>query len=194
MKQMAAVSMLLLMTISLTGCSSSPVNKTVNPTSLTVSKTPASVEPGNPGPKELPKSSTEEAAKRAKRLAQLKPHFVFTMDEFNHTQTIRHKAFSRFMNGNGTTIEGEIYDGRLSVESQYVADHWIFHKSFTVKIGDRQESATGKDQEEVVEGVCEKVTPTFSESESIYKDYTLRTAHQKAIAETVEYFDLTKEN
>lgn len=202
----AVVSTLLLMTACMIGCSSLPTNQTPTPTTSTV------VESGKSGNIAQPSVSPEEVAKRKKRLAELKPHFVFTTDEFNHALTVRHKAFSKYMNGNGTTIEAEIYDGNISVESQYVADHWIFHKTFTVKIGDNEQSGDGRTQQEVIEGVCETVSPTFAESESLarfiasagnrpvrvrldgkfYKDYTLRPAHQKAIAETVEYYDLTK--
>jgi hypothetical protein len=157
--------------------------------------------------------SPAEEAKRKKRLAELKPHFVFITDEFNHRKTVRHRAFSKFMNGNGTTIEAEIQEGNVFVESQYVADDWIFHEAFTVKIGDSEESAEGRGQREVIDGVCETVSPNSNSSERVAmfiasagtqpvrvrlhgkfdKDYTLRPAHQKAIAETVEYYDLTKD-
>jgi len=151
-----------------------------------------------------------ELARRKKRLAELKPHFVFSTDEFNHTLTIRHKAFSKFMNGNGTTIEAEINDGKLSLESQFVSSEWIFHKSFVVKVRDAQVTADGYSREEVMNGVVETVTAPSDQSVSVarliastgsdpvrvrlegkfYKDYTLRPIHQRAIAETLEYFDL----
>ena len=150
-------------------------------------------------------------AKRNKRLAALKPHFVITTDEFDKKITIRHRAFSKYMNGNGTSIEAEIYDNSLVLASEYVAEEWIFHDSFTVKVGEDQLSATGPRKEEVINGgvvemvalgplrsgpIAELIASAGSSPVRVrldgkyYKDYTLRPAHQKAIAETVEYYHL----
>jgi hypothetical protein len=192
------------------GCTSQNSTDSTHPTASTSSSSTST--------SDVPTKATQSLvtpgalAEYKKRLAQLKPHFVTTVDEFNNTTTIRHKAFSKYMNGNGTTIEAEIFDRKLSVESQYVADDWIFHKSFTVKIGNEMRGASGRTREEVVQGVCEIVAPDSTDSEQIarfiasagnipvrvrldgkfYKDYTLKSVHQKAIAETVEYYDLLK--
>jgi hypothetical protein len=156
------------------------------------------------------KAAVEAQQKRAAHLAELKKHFTATIDEFDKTTTFRHKAFSKYMNGNGTTIEAEIVDNRIFVQSQYVSDRWIFHDDFVVKLGNEQVTASGRTQHEVVSGVVETVSPNTRESQAVaeliarakntpvrirlegkfYKDYTLRPIHQKAIAETVELWHL----
>lgn len=156
------------------------------------------------------KADVEAQRKKAAHLVELKKHFTVTIDEFDKTTTFRHKAFSKYMNGNGTTIEAEIVDNHIFVQSQYVSDHWIFHDDFVVKLGNEQVTASGRAQHEVVSGVTETVSPNTSESQAVaeliaragnapvrirlegkfYKDYTLRPIHQKAIAETVELWHL----
>jgi len=183
-------------------CSSAPVSQ--NPE-----------RPATPGPTVQPamtpsKADLETEQKRTARLAELKRHFNVTVDEFDKGTTFRHKAFSKYMNGNGTTIEAEIIDNRLFVQSQYVSDQWIFHEDFIVKVGSEQVTAAGKTQHEVVSGVVETVSPNAGESQAVaeliaragkrpvrvrlegkfYKDYTLRPVHQTAIAETVELWHL----
>lgn len=159
------------------------------------------------------KTDVEAQRKRAARLAELKKHFNIKIDEFDKSTTYRHKAFSHYMNGNGTTLEADIVDNQLFVQSQYVADQWIFHDDFVVKVGNEQITAGGRTQHEVVSGVVETVSPNSSESQAVaefiakagttpvrvrlegkfYKDYTLRPVHQKAIAETVELWHLMEQ-
>lgn len=185
-------------------CSSAPISQSAQ-------------RPGAPNPEVKPTAAPSEAdvqaqQKRAARLGELKKHFNITVDEFDKSTTFRHKAFSKYMNGNGTTIEAEITDNRLFVQSQYVADQWIFHDDFVVKVGNEQITAGGRTQHEVVSGVVETVSPNANESQAVgeliagagntpvrirlegkfYKDYTLRPIHQKAIAETVELWHLIR--
>ena len=156
------------------------------------------------------KADVEAQRKRAAHLAELKKHFNIKIDEFDKSTTYRHKVFSHYMNGNGTTIEADIVDNQIFVQSQYGADQWIFHDDFVVKIGNEQVTASGRTQHEVVSGVVETVSPNSDESQAVaefiakagttpvrirlegkfYRDYTLRPIHQKAIAETVELWHL----
>jgi hypothetical protein len=171
--------------------------------------------PGTPNPQANPvatpsKADVEAKQKRAARLGELKKHFNVTVDEFDKSTTFRHKTFSKYMNGNGTTIEVEIVDNRIFAQSQYVSDQWIFHEDFVLKVGNQQMTASGRTQHEVVSGIVETVSPNASQSQAVaefiaragntpvrvrlegkfYKDYTLRPIHQKAITETVELWHL----
>jgi len=177
------------------------------------STSPSSVPDAKPSPAAAPADPANEQ-KRQNRIAELKRHFTSTVDEFDKSVTIRHKAFSKYMNGNGTTIEAEIVGDHIFVESQYVAQEWIFHERFIVKVGNDQITGSGKSRHEVVSGVVEVVSLNAGESTPVaefiahagnkpvrvrlegkfYKDYTLRPIHQKAIAETVEYWHLTTNN
>lgn len=158
-----------------------------------------------------------------KRLAQLKTHFVITKDEFNGVVTYRHRAFSKYMNGNGTTIKAEIRekDGHNGIfaESQFVSDDWIFHTSYELRAdGVIPVASLGETQREVINGggICEVVRSTPEVSVIIaaaikaaadhhkpvrvrlegkfYKDYTLRPVYEKAIAETYELYSLIASN
>lgn len=145
-----------------------------------------------------------------KRLAQLAPHFNVKTDEFDKTVRVLHKSYRPFMNGNGTTLVAEIDNHTFNLCSQYVASDWIFHDEVIVKAGTNVVSASGRRRDEVVDGVVEELclkpgdslaiarliqgagaTPVRIRLTGKYnKDYTLKPASQKAIAETVEYFDL----
>jgi hypothetical protein len=149
-------------------------------------------------------------AKQQEQLNALKSHFVVTKDEFNDTVTLRHRVFSKYMNGNGTTIAAKIVNHQLFLQSQFVSDDWIFHEEVTVKVGSSQLTAGGRTQHEVVSGIVETVSFDPADSVAIgnliassgsepvrvrllgkfYKDYTLRPTHQKAIQETVQYLTL----
>jgi hypothetical protein len=182
-------------------CNSAPVSQnTERPETSKPAATPSKVD-------------LQAQQKRAARLSELKKHFTSTVDEFDKSTTFRHKAFSKYMNGNGTTIEAEIVDNRILVQSQFVSDNWIFHEDFVVKVGNEQITASGRTQHEVVSGVVETVSPNEDESKAVaeliagagnqpvrvrlegkfYKDYTLRPVHQKAIAETVELWHLLEQ-
>jgi hypothetical protein len=186
-------------------CNSAPISQ--NP------EGPATASPEVKSAATPSKADLEAQQKRAARLVELKTRFNIKIDEFDKLTTFRHKAFSHYMNGNGTTIEAEIVDNRIFVQSQYVSDQWIFHEDFIVKVGTEQVTAAGKTQQEVVSGVVETVSPNASESQTVaeliaragttpvrgrledklYKDYTLRPIHQKAIAETVELWHLPRQ-
>lgn len=160
-------------------------------------------------------------AARQKRLAQLRRNFLVTKDEFDKDTKYLHRAFSKYMNGNGTTLVAEVLvtntmadDPILFVESEYVGQDWIFGSSFTVKVGDNQVyTYTGESRREVMDGggVCElaisnNAAKTVAVADLIaraanqpvrvrlsgehIKDFTLRPAHQKAIAETLELWRL----
>jgi hypothetical protein len=164
------------------------------------------------------KRSAEFAAEKA-RIKQLEKHFVITTDEFDGIKTYRHRVFSKFMNGNGTTIEAEIHENgnarRIFVESEYVSNDWIFHDSIQVQAkGIVPVASSGKTQHEVINGggVCEVTRPSVEQSILIAnaikaasdshqpvrvrlsgrfdKDFTLRAAHEQAIAETYELYSL----
>lgn len=145
-------------------------------------------------------------------IKKLTPHFTHEIDEFNKFNKYRHKSFTKFMNSDGTTIKASIVDNDLYGYSTYVSDDWIFHSSFIVKAGEATIEASGKEQHEVISGVCETVTPSQGEIERVLrfiaahpkdairirligkfrKDYTLRSAHQVAILETVRLADAMK--
>jgi len=183
--------------LAIVSCNSTPSSQTGRPV------TPSS----QAGPSATPsKAYLEAQQKRAARLAEFKKHFNVTVDEFDKSTTFRHKAFSKYINGNGTTLVAEIIDNQIYVQSQYVSDQWIFHEDFIVKVGNAEVTAAGKTQHEVVSGVVETVSPNSHESQAVaeliaragktpvrvrlegkfYKDYTLRPLHQQAIADTVE--------
>jgi hypothetical protein len=180
------------------GCNSKPADQT------TVNvPTPTAMESGSAS---VPKSDSGDP----KRLAQLTPHFNIKADEFNHTVRAMHKAFRPTMNGNGTTLVAEVDNRTFNLCSQYVASDWIFHEKVTLKVGDEVLTASGPRKDEVRDGVIEEVCLDPEDGISFarlirsagdkpvrvrlegkyYKDYTLRSTSQKAIAETIEYYDL----
>jgi len=183
-------------------------------------------------PSTPPALDVAQEERRRKRLAELKSHFIEAKDEFSSATVIRHRAFNRYVNYNGTTLFVEIVRidvppgiaantarikavKALKMISVYVSEHdWIFQESFTVKVGDLQLTAKGKTDREVIfgGGLYETVTASLEDSKAIaglimlaqnhpmvrvrlmgtsyQKDYTLRLAHQMAIAETAEYYEL----
>jgi hypothetical protein len=162
-----------------------------------------------------PLGSIDENA-RQERLRNLVTKFVVTKDEFNGSTRYRHKLFSKYYNMNGTTLRADIVmlvpnDPTFYIDSAYVGDGWIFQRSFTVKVGDQ--ILTGFDdrpKREVNSGEVDELISTFDAhavliAEAIakaeqpvrvrlegehYYDYTLREAHRKAIADTLELWKL----
>jgi hypothetical protein len=153
------------------------------------------------------------------RVTKLKKDFVITTDEFNGIKTYRHRAFSKYMNGNGTTIEAEIREKDdhkgIYTESRFVSDDWIFHESYEVKAqGILPMASRGETQREVLSsgGICEVLSSTSGSSllmaaaikaaqdkhkpvrvrleGKFYHDYTLPAASERAIAETYELYSL----
>lgn len=157
-------------------------------------------------------AKANKAAKKA-LIERMKPLFVREKDKFDGVITWRYKAYSRYFNTNGRGIVAKIVDNHLECYSAYVADDWIFHTSFTVKIGGEQKTFSGKVQHEVVSGIAECVNLDGSDSEELakfiadsnpkepvlmrflgkyYKDITLSQSHRKAITDTWRFFNAMK--
>jgi hypothetical protein len=159
---------------------------------------------------DLQKQQEIEVAKTT--FKKLKAFFTYEKDEFNNSIRYRHRSYSKYNNGSGTTIRAWIWNNELSCTSVYVADDWIFHESFLVKIGDKTIEASGRTKHEVVSGVIENVYPNQATEDEIllfiaanpkadvrvrlsgkyYKDYTLRKVHHEAICQTVELWNALK--
>lgn len=149
---------------------------------------------------------------RQERLKALSTKFSVAKDEFNKRVTYRHKAYSRYYNGNGTILRASIVGTTFYLDSAYVGDDWIFQKSFTVKVGDKQMTASDDSpKHDVDSGVVDELIGTFDARAVVmadlianangqpvrvrlagqrYKDYTLREVYRKAIAETLELWKL----
>lgn len=185
---------------------------------------PTESEP-SPDPKpaaSTPAKSPEQIRAEKTRLAKLQKDFVITTDEFTGIKTYRHKAFSRYMDGNGTTLEAQIEakgtSKTLYVESQFVSDDWIFHDAYELKTKKTQPVIfTGTTRREVLNGgICELVSSTAESSVGIALliaaadashepirvrldgkftyDYTLKPAFERASAETFELYSLMDSN
>jgi hypothetical protein len=158
------------------------------------------------------KIKLEQEAKKV-TFEKLKSKFVQEKDKFDNDITWRHRSYTKFFNTNGRGIVAEIINNRLKCYSAYVSDDWLFHTSFTLKIGDKQKSFSGKEQHEVVSGIAECVNLNSDDSQELaqfiaesdpkqpvlmrfmgkwYKDITLSQSHRKAITETWQFFDSMK--
>lgn len=149
---------------------------------------------------------------RQERLNALLTKFSVVKDEFHKRVTYRHKAFSRYYNANGTTLRAQIVGTTFYLDSAYVGDDWIFEKSFTVKVGDKQMTASDDSpKHDVDDGVVDELIGTYDARAVVmaelianangqrvrvriagehYKDYTLPERYRKAIAETLELWKL----
>lgn len=149
---------------------------------------------------------------RQERLNAMLSNFRITQDEFSKRVTYRHKAFSPYYNGNGTTLRASVVGTTFYLESAYVGDGWIFEKSFTVKVGEKQISASdGSAKHDIDSGVVDELISTFDARAVLmaeiianangqpvrvrlvgdsYKDYTLREPYRKGIAQTLELWKL----
>jgi len=149
---------------------------------------------------------------RNERLKVLLTKFSATKDEFNHRVTYRHNTFSRYYNDNGTTLRAEIIDGTFYLDSAYVGEDWIFEKSFTVKVGDKQITASDDSPKHDNDGgITDELIDTYDARAVVmasliadasgepvrvrltgerYMDYTLSEPYRKAIIETLELWKL----
>ncbi|MGA2904442.1 MAG: hypothetical protein ABSD98_11460 [Candidatus Korobacteraceae bacterium] len=157
---------------------------------------------------------------RKKRMAELAVNFVRTKDSFDKTTTYREKTFSEYTDGNGTTIVADLVtsdsstspDPSLYLGLRYVGKEWIFFKSCIIMVGDRQVYASSDfGKQEVSNGhvvesmllggadalaVADIIAKAGSEPVKVrlrgeyVEDFTLRPAHQKAIAKTLELWRL----
>lgn len=154
--------------------------------------------------------------KIAKRLAfeKMKINFAKENDQFENEITWRHKSYTKYFNTNGNGIVAKISGNRIFCYSAYVADDWIFHRSFIVKIGDSQRTFSGEERHEVVDGIAECVHLNSSDSKDLvrfvaesdpkqpvmmrfvgkyYKDITLSQRHRNAITETWHLYNSLQE-
>jgi hypothetical protein len=158
-----------------------------------------------------PLKGTDEQT-RNERLNALLKKFNVSKDEFNNRVTYRHKTYSRYYNENGTTLRAQIVDRTLYLDSVYVGEGWLFEKSFTVKVGDKQITASDESpKHDTDDGVVDEVIGTFDAravamanliastngqmvrvrlTGETYKDYTLAEPYRKAITETLELWKL----
>lgn len=160
------------------------------------------------------KQAEEQQAKAAaeakkKQFDSLKKNFTQEKDKFDNQVTWRHRTYSRFFNQNGRGIVAEIIEGRIKCYSVYVADSWLFHTAFFVKIGAEQKHYSGHAQHEVLSGIAECVNLSGADSTELcrfiaesnpktpieirldgkwYKDINLSASHRKAITETWAFY------
>jgi hypothetical protein len=149
---------------------------------------------------------------RDERLKVLLTRFSVTKDESNKRVTYRHKAFSQYYNANGTTLRAEVVDRTFYLESVYVGGDWMFEKSFTVKVGDKQIKARDDSPKHDSDGgvVYEMIIASDVRGVAMadlianangqpvkvrlsgytFEDYTLAEAYRSAIAQTLELWKL----
>jgi hypothetical protein len=148
---------------------------------------------------------------RNERLKALLTKFSVTKDESNKRVTYRHTTFSRY-DANGTALRAEVVDRTFYLESVYVGGDWMFEKSFTVKVGDKQIKASDdspkhdRDDGFVYElilasdargvAMADLIANANGQpvrirvSGSTPKDYTLSEPCRSAIAQTLELWKL----
>ena len=145
-------------------------------------------------------------------LKALLTKFTVTKDECKKQVTYRHNAFSQYYNANGTTLRAEVVDRTFYLTSVYVGEDWMFEKSFTVKVGDKQIKAhdDSPKHDRDSEGVYEMIIASEARgvamadlianangqpvrvrvSGTTYKDYTLAERYGSAITQTLELWKL----
>jgi hypothetical protein len=153
-----------------------------------------------------------EERTRNERLKALLTKFSVTKDEFDNRVTYRHKVFSQYYNENGTTLRAKIIDRTFYLDSAYVGEHWIFEKSFMVKVGDKEITASDDSpKHDTDDGVVDELIFVFDAravamanlianangepvrvrlSGETHKDYTLREPYRSAITQTLELWKL----
>jgi hypothetical protein len=158
-----------------------------------------------------PLRGTDEQT-RNERLKALLKKFNVSKDEFNNRVTYRHNSFSRYYNSNGTTLRAQVVNRTFYLDSAYVGEDWLFEKSFTVKVGEKQITASDESpKHDTDDGVVDELIGTFDAravamanliasangqpvrvrlSGETYKDYTLAEPYRKAITETLELWKL----
>jgi hypothetical protein len=149
---------------------------------------------------------------RNERLKALLTKFSVTKDESNKRVTYRHKTFSRYYNASGTTLRAEVVDRTFYLESVYVGGDWMFERSFTVKLGDKQITASDDSPKHDTDGgvVYELILASDARgvamadlvanangqpvrvrvSGATYSDYTLSEPCRSAITQTLELWKL----
>jgi hypothetical protein len=149
---------------------------------------------------------------RNERLKALLTKFNVTKDESNKRTTYRHKTFSRYSNPNGTNLSAEVVDKTFYLESVFVGADWMFEKSFTVKVGDKQITASddspmhNRDAGVVYElilasdargvAMANLIANAHGQpvrvrvSGTTYNEYTLSAPCRSAIAQTLELWKL----
>jgi hypothetical protein len=79
---------------------------------------------------------------RNERLKALLTKFSVTKDQSNHRVMYHHKTCSRYSSATGTSLSAEVVDRTLYLDSVYIGADWMFEKSFTVKVGDKEITAS----------------------------------------------------
>jgi hypothetical protein len=154
-------------------------------------------------------TSPEATNKAESRFKSLRPLFIKEVDKFDGGTLWRHKAFSQYVNGNGTTLYADIWRDQIRLTAAYQGSDWIFFKEVTVKANEAVIEAAGRPEHHVGGGVTEYLRiedPARSQmivniyaakekpvevrlSGKFYKDFTLKPSHKKAIQQTVEFLN-----
>lgn len=142
-----------------------------------------------------------------KRFNSLKPSFTRNVDKFNGGILWRHKAFSPYVNGNGTTLSTDIWNGEIRLTASFQGSDWIFFRELTVKANGATADADGRPEHHVQSGVTEYLHIQSAQAGPILnlikaagdgpvevrlsgkftKDFTLKAAHKKAIQDTITF-------
>ena len=143
------------------------------------------------------------------RFNKLRPIFVKDVDKFSDGVLWRHKSFSQYINGNGTTLSADIWNGAIRLQASYQGSEWIFFKDVTVKTSAGLVEAHGRPEHHVQSGVTEYLRISEPEATQMlgliksagdgpvdirlngkfYKDFSLKATHKKGIQDTITFLE-----
>jgi len=149
----------------------------------------------------------EDISAAETRFNKLLPLFTKETDKFSGGVLWRHKSFSKFFNGNGTSLSADIWNGSIRLTATYQGSDWIFFKDITVKAGASRAEAHGNPEHHVQDGVTEYLRIKDPQAGHIlsliksagegpvevrlngkfYRDFTLKPAYKKGIQDTINF-------